>query len=264
MAGWVMKRARTGLRPEVNKSVADWEKKRGLKVLSPELAIDPVRKALEVLVNEGCGPADIVSVLELLLAYSSTPALDSMKAKRRLWLRRAKNLVLRLRRLATDAEKVLDFIRCIPPAEPQEKAESNPSQPSPTGANRSYPPLDIFNEPELWDVMRTHADNLEFYIGMEQDKDFPLGEVFKRKFTGTLFWLVLAAGLVEEVTDRPHYAQLATLMERVCPTKALDETSLEKKINRFKNRNLEFVDEYLKTGQLRLKIAELLTALRKN
>jgi hypothetical protein len=74
---------------------------------------------------------------------------------------------------------------------------------------------------------------------------------------------VCPAGLVEETTGQPHYAQLATLMERVCPTKALDEKSLEKKINRFKNRNLEFVDEYLKGGQIRLKIEELITALRK-
>jgi len=78
--------------------------------------------------------------------------------------------------------------------------------------------------------------------------------VYTRRFGGTLFFLVLAAGLVKEATGQPHYARLATLLQRICPTKVLDERALGKKIKRFQKRKPEFVAEYLGAGQIRLKI----------
>jgi hypothetical protein len=283
---------------EVIEAVGNWETRAKVKILksttdrrNPDQRdldpLDPGYQAIAFLVSKGCQASDVIQLLDLLRAYGSDAVFANAKQKRERWLDRAKNLVLRLRRDAKDAEELLgDLIgsRRRPEAGPQtgataqpssEESDSDSDQPATVG----YPALasatqansldqqpdlpftleepdSMFNvdEPELWDVMRDHADNLDSYIKMQQgynyrlrrrtqaDMEFLAAE-FTRKFGGTLFYLVLAAELVRKATGSPHYAQLAIILERVCPPKALDAQDLVKKIYRFKQRNPAFTAE---------------------
>jgi hypothetical protein len=284
-----IERKGTSLPIEVRKAVEDWETRCKLKILPKATAqsdpdpLDPVYQAIQFLVRRGCSASDIIKLLDLLLAYGSNATFASAKRKRDRWLDRASNLVLRLRRDAKDAEELLEFIRSSSGVDPQpqtgtnasqspEESESDsdsdqpfppniPAQTPPTQADSSDElpvlvpdPVFYAEESELWDVMRTHADNLDSYIKMEQGYNYVLkrrtdtdlgflAPEFTRRFSGTLFCLVLAAELIRKATGSPCYAQLATVLERVCPQKALGVEALVKKINRFKGRNRQFMDE---------------------
>ncbi len=271
----------TRLPIEVTKAVEDWETRRNLnvilKVSAAQSEPDPL-EAIQFLVRKGCGARDIIELLDLLLAYGSDAIFANAKRKRERWLDRASNLVLRLRRDAKDAEELLDFIRSRPRAgSPVQARENNPQLPeesesdsdsdrpfppeipapaSPAQANSSAQPsiFDLFDEGDLWDVMRTYADDLDSYIKMQQGYDYGLerrtqtgmgflAPQFKRGFGGTLGYLVLAAELLKKATGTPCYAQLSTLLARVCPQKALGVEALVKKISRFKERNPGFTAE---------------------
>jgi hypothetical protein len=275
-----IKEKATRLPMEVTKAVEGWETRRNLKVILKVSAAqsepDPL-EAIQFLVRKGCSARDIIELLDLLLVYGSDAIFTRAKLSRERWLDRANRLVLRLRRDANDAEELLDFIRTRLRAEsPVQAGENTPQLPeesdsdadrpvppeipapaSPAQANSSVQPsiFDLnLDEGDLWDVMRTYADNLDSYIKMQQGYDYSLkrrtqtgmgflAPQFKRGFGGTLGYLVLAAELVRKATGSPCYAQLAALLGRVCPQKALGFEALVKKINRFKKRNQEFMDE---------------------
>jgi hypothetical protein len=274
----------TRLPTEVSDAVEVWETRRNLKVILKVPAAqgepDPL-EAIQFLVRKGCNAPDIIELLDLLLAYGSEATFTRAKLSRERWLDRANRLVLRLRRDADDAEELLDFIRTRPRGRPSAQTRENtpqlpeeseadsdsdsdrpfppeiPGSDSPVQANSSAEPsiFDLnLDEGDVWDVLRTYADNLDSYIKMQQGYNYRLkrrtqtgmgflAPQFKRGFGGTLGYLVLAAELVKKATGSPCYAQLATLLGRVSPQKALGLEALVKKIYRFKKRNREFMDE---------------------
>jgi len=239
--------------------------------------LDPAYQGIQFLVRKGCTAGDIIRVLDWLRAYGSNSILASAKRKRELWLDRANRLVLRLRRDAKDAEGLLEFIRSRTRPEPQlqaslnaprspEESDSDSDQASPTGIPTPASPVQAnssdlsfilapnLEEPELWDVMLAYADNLDSYVKMQQGYNYRrerrtdadlgfLAEEFTRRFSGTLFYLVLAAELVRKATGSPRYAELETLLSRLCPREARGVQALVKKINRFKRRNPSCLDE---------------------
>jgi hypothetical protein len=152
---------------------------------------------------------------------------------------------------ASDSDS--DSDQAFPPEMP---AQTPPTQADSSDELSFFEPDLVFEaeKSELWDVMRAHADNLDSYIKMEQGYNYVLkcrtdtdlgflAPEFTRRFGGTLFFLVLAAELIRKATGSPCYAQLATILERVCPQKTLGVEAIVKKINRFKGRNRQFMDE---------------------
>jgi hypothetical protein len=218
----------------LEKAVRKWQDKKGLNVFPEDLSYDPAFKAIQRLAHEGCTPADVRDLLELLRIYASTTTFERVKNNRERWLDRLKNLVLRIRRVAKDAEKDMSFIRHNRP-------------------RKRVRWLDL----DLWDEWRTQADNLESYIKIMGGKKLDFGMVFGRKFGGTLVYLVLAAELITEATQQPHYAEIATILERVSPRKPLSEFALSKKIVRFKKRQPDFVEESVQ-GKRRVIVREWL------
>jgi hypothetical protein len=226
---------------------------------------------MATLADAGCSATDIVDVLELLLLYCSTGRFEKAKGRREKWLDRAKNLVLRLRRVAKDAEEILQFVANRPrkisvSKPPAPKPSSSPQVQSPIPGTDSdddpspqSPPStaeiedEYFRdvEPELWDVMRRHADDLEANLRMQMDENLPFAQPFARSMagtTGTVPFLVLAAALVEVATGGFHYSEIATLIGVIRPQQRLQtEAALQKKVANFKSRekNKEFVDEWL-------------------
>jgi hypothetical protein len=68
--------------------------------------------------------------------------------------------------------------------------------------------------------------------------------------TGTVPFLVLAAGLVEVATGKSHYSEIATLIGVIRPHQQVQtEAALQRKVANFKNRegNEEFVEDWLET-----------------
>jgi hypothetical protein len=261
---------------EVKSAVGAWQAERNLSIFSSE-TID-AWLAIATLSSKGCAAADIVNVLELLRRYCLDEPFGSVGRQREQWIDRAKNLVLRLRRDANNAEELLGFAagrsQSQPRTNPQPRSPSTDIDSDDDSSPQSRPPASeiqsedirlleidqaLWEQPEIWEEIRSWADDLEAYVRIQEDKELPLAQPFLRKRGGSLGLLVSAAILIEDATGQPHYPEIASLLRTICPGKALSkkkgkpvsENTIYRKISRFKKRNQEYVDEFLKPNQIR-------------
>jgi hypothetical protein len=268
--------------PAVLKPVQRWVAQHALTIVPletekvPMADEHPAYHAIAFLVSKGCAAEDVVDLLELLHSYGSTAAFKRNKKNWKEWTNQAKKLVLRLREVAEDTEqfekKHFPDASTKPATKPWETPAAAPAR-VPTDDSDAIEEIsadelapsnsDLFDQPEVWDVMREKAYDVGAYIRMLEDPDMALAEIYTRKWGETLPFLVMAAALVEATTGSPHYGQLATLLEQICPKpmpkpkrkpkkprepkprEPWSGQAVEKKVNRFKERYPGFVLEYL-------------------
>lgn len=279
---------------EVKAAVKKWGAGRNLNAFSGDTAYD--WQSVAVLTRKGCSASDIVNVLELLWHYCQGKRFDKIKSRRESWLRRGKSLVRNLRKSADEAEDFLQFIATRPPLtsssppsspalESGERAslsdendsddDSTSKLPSPASELKDEDDSDLpvpfaadISQAELWDVMRSYADDLDARIRMEEDNRLPFAQPFTREMGGTLPFLVIAVALVKEATGQNHYSEISNLLQAICPQKALDEDAMGKKVNRFRRRprNEEFVEEFIENDseEERIEVREIVKTLLRN
>jgi hypothetical protein len=211
----------------------------------PEQYEYPAYRAIAFLVSKGCTAKDVVNLLKLLRAYGSTATFEAKKKSRRIWIKEAKKLVLTLREVADNIEQF------------EEKNFGTNLHASPKNAEDIDPP-----DMDVWDVMRDRAHDLDAFIKMREGPNRLLDEIYTRRLGGTLPFLVTAAELIAAVTGTPHYEEIAILLEEIAPKPVVRQKrkpkvkeprsrepwtgqAVEKKINRFKQRNPEFVSEFV-------------------
>ena len=269
--------------PEVEAAVRRWEKERKVNVFFPETEYGWT--CIAALTDKGCTAADIVSILELLRLYGRMQQFADFKVKREEWIDRANKLVGKLRLDADDAEELLQFVATgarIKPNIPSSTSDTRSAENRDSDSDASTSEFESqvrsqdtdageddlqaftaieMSQPEPWEVMRTCADDLEARIKIEEDENLPFEQPFAREIGGTLPFLVISVALVKEATGRNHYAQISDLLQIVCPEKALDENALQRQVNRFRKRNKEFVEEFIKSDEEQIVVREIVKEL---
>jgi len=180
-----------------------------------------LRSALEILNKAGVTSLQLILLLELLRSYVDLRVFEKRKRNFEKWSGKAKSLARRLRSIAPLATELLGSFD-------QEFVES---------------------------LYRT-ADNIENHP--ENVAQMTLGDPFGRAFGGTTYSLVFAAELLKEITNRPHYKELADLIACIAaatPGTALQkqqpsEGAIRKAVTHFRDRQPELVENFLQRGQI--------------
>jgi hypothetical protein len=299
--------ASTRVPSEVKTAVETWQTDRTLEIFSAETT--PEWEVIGKLANEGCDAEDIVLLLETLRRAQRFKAL---KRSREEWLDRANKLVSTLRAAADEAEELLQFIAIHPrttlsskrqvlspdstsnlevsPGEDDDDSDprlnsseaqvhaqfpvSEAGREIDDGINLEPPERTSYfmGEPDLWEDMRSQAENLESYIKIKSDVEFPPGMFFSRNFVGVgpmLFLLVTAVSLVKEATGQEHYSEITDLIaaiRRADPraeelSEALDQEAITKRVNRFRERNPEIMEKLLAPGNVRRNVKRWLSGV---